>query len=188
MLGYDNEEKMYILKTVILLLIKDKARNTHYCLVKNLSRLLSSQVSKHKGKRYFCYYCLNGFKTETFLMNHKEYCSKYDCVKTEYPNKEKEKEKIIKFNHHERMHKVPFGIYADFECFTKPLNNEVSNDPNKSYTNHYQKHEPSGFCYYVKCFDDSLYDQDPVHYSKKSDDDNIAQMFLNSLEGTEKNL
>ena len=67
-------------KTVVLLLIKDKDGNKHYCLVKNLSRSLSSQVSKPEGKRYFCHYCLNGFKTETSLMNHKEYCSKCDCV------------------------------------------------------------------------------------------------------------
>ena len=81
------------------------------------------------------------------------------------------------------MHKVPFVIYVDFECFTKPLNT-VQQDPNKSYTNQYQKHEPSGFCYYVKCFDDSLYHQDPVCYMKKSDD--VAQIFINGIEETEK--
>ena len=37
---------------VILLLIKEEGVN-HYCLVKNLSRLLSSQVSNHNGKKYF---------------------------------------------------------------------------------------------------------------------------------------
>ena len=37
---------------VILLLIKEEGVN-HYCLVKNLSRLLSSQVSKHNGKNIF---------------------------------------------------------------------------------------------------------------------------------------
>ena len=200
-LGYDTEDGVSILrvpkenneKTVILLLIKDKDGNKHYCLDNSLSRLLASQVSKGKRKRYFCHYCLNGFNTETSLMNHMEYCSIHDCVKTEYPKKEKND--VLKFNNRGRMHKVPFIIYVDFECFTKPLNAEVSNanaasqqDPNKSYTNQYQKHEPSGFCYYVKCFDDSLYDQDPVHYSKKSDDDNVAQIFVNSLDETVKKI
>ena len=66
--GYDNKGNIYILrvpkekneKKVHLLLIKDKYANTH-CLVKNISRLLTSQVSKHKEKRYFCNYCLNSF-------------------------------------------------------------------------------------------------------------------------------
>ena len=37
---------------VILILIEEEGVN-HYCLVKNLSRLLSSQVSKHNGKNIF---------------------------------------------------------------------------------------------------------------------------------------
>ena len=196
-LGYDTEDEVSILrtpkekneKTVTLLLIKDKDGNKHYCLVKCLSRLLSHQVSKGKRKRYFCHYCLNGLNTETFLTNHKEYCLTHDCVKTEYP--EKGKNDILKFINHGRMHKVPFVIYADFECFTKPLNNDTQQDPNKSYTNQYQKHIPSGFSYYVKCFDDSERSersklsegtQYPVCYSKESDDDDVAQIFVNSLE------
>ena len=38
---------------IILILIKEEGVN-HYCLVKDPSRLLSSQVSKHDGKKYFC--------------------------------------------------------------------------------------------------------------------------------------
>ena len=37
---------------VILILIEEEGVN-HYCLVKNLSRLLSSQVSKHNGEKIF---------------------------------------------------------------------------------------------------------------------------------------
>ena len=36
----------------------------HYCLVKNRSALIASQVSKHKGKSYFCDRCLNPFWCE----------------------------------------------------------------------------------------------------------------------------
>ena len=86
------------------------------------------------------------------------------------------------------MHKVPLVIYADFECFTKPLNNDSQQDANKSYTKQYQKHDPRGFCYYVKCFDDSIYEQDIVSYSKKSNDDDVAQIFVNNLEETVKKI
>ena len=41
---------------IILLLIEKQ-----YCLVKNLSRLLSSQVSNHNGEHHFCLRCLNPF-------------------------------------------------------------------------------------------------------------------------------
>ena len=60
MLGCDDEDDVYILRTpknktaskpVTILLIKDKDGNKHYCFVKSLSRLLSSQVSKKKCKR-----------------------------------------------------------------------------------------------------------------------------------------
>ena len=90
MLGCNDEEEVYILRTptktvkhdkkarkpVILLLIKDKYENKHYCLVKNLSRLLSSQVSKGNRKRHFCNYCLNHFHSEISLMKHTKKCLK----------------------------------------------------------------------------------------------------------------
>ncbi|KAG8173195.1 hypothetical protein JTE90_019310 [Oedothorax gibbosus] len=44
--------------------------------------------------------------------------------------------------------RVPYVIYADFECLTVPV---YSCHPNtdKSYTEAYQKHDPISFCYYV---------------------------------------
>ena len=274
-LGYDVKDEVSILrvpkekneKTVALLLIKDEDGNKHYCLVKNLSRLLAFQVSKGNRKRHYCHYCPNGFNTEISLMNHKEYYLEHDCVKIEFP--EKGENDLLKFINHERMHKVPLVIYADFECFTKPFNkrvadellrvaastaknnqgwlgwlksfilslfgkrsepaneenpassrgwvdrvvslvpnlfrktqrvaeNEVSSseqqrslhnqqDPNKGFTNQYQKHEPSGFCYYVKRFDDRIYEHNIVSYTKKTDE-NITQIFVNKLEETVKKI
>ena len=45
----------------------------HYCLVKDLSHLLSSQVSNHDGKYHFCSRCLNPFWCEESLNKHQEY-------------------------------------------------------------------------------------------------------------------
>ena len=78
-LGY-NKKSVYTLRNsnntnrehnVILLLLKGEGVN-HYCLVKNLSRLLSSQVSKHNGKKYFCMRCLNPFNNQKALDKHEE--------------------------------------------------------------------------------------------------------------------
>ena len=52
-------------KIRLMLIEKDGVK--HYCLIKNeesLSHLLSSQLSKHKGKSYFCDRCLNPFWCE----------------------------------------------------------------------------------------------------------------------------
>ena len=124
----------------------------HYCLVKNLSRLLSSQVSKHKEKYYFCDRCLIFFWCEKSLNNHHEYCSEHEAVKIVMPDKET----ILKFKNYFRSIKVPFMIYADTESITKQIQS-CEPDPEKSYTKHYQKHEPISFSYYIKCFDDTVY-------------------------------
>ena len=60
----------------IILMLIEKDGIKHYCLVKNQSRLLSSQLSKHHGKKYFCNRCLNHFGKEDVLNKHLEYCSK----------------------------------------------------------------------------------------------------------------
>ena len=85
------------------------------------------------------------------------------------------------FKNHFKSQNVPFVVYADFESFTKPISS-CQPDPEESYTKKYQKHEPSGFCYYIKCFDDSVYSQEPVIYTKQSEEDDVAQIFVNTLE------
>ena len=55
-------------------------------------------------------------------------------------------------------------------------------NPEKSYTNQYQKHIFSGFCYHIKCFDDALYSQQPVTFVNEFNDDDVAQIFIDTLE------
>ena len=131
---------------VILMLIEEGGVK-HYCLVKDLSRLLSS-----KEKHYFCYRCLNPFWSHKSLNKHQEYCSNYEAVKIEMP----EKGTMLKFKNYHRSEKVPFVVYADFECFIKPIQS-CNTDDKESYTNNTKKHEPSSFCYSIKCFDDEIY-------------------------------
>ena len=161
-------------KIRLMLIEKDGVK--HYCLVKNQSRLLSSQVSKHNGKNYFCDRCLNPFCCEKSLNKHLEYCSNYEGVEIEMPKEGT----ILKFKNYYKSEKVPFVVYADFECFIKPIQScdpEKNNDE-KSYTKQYQKHEPSSFCYYIKCFDDDIYPPKLVSYTGKD----AAQKFVEMLE------
>src|SRR5678816_3643566 len=62
----------------------------------------------------------------------------------------------------------------------KPIDTCQPN-PNTSYTNKYQKHTPSSFCYYIKCFDDGVYSQAPVMYTAETEDDDVAQVFVDTL-------
>ena len=60
----------------------------HYCLVKSIERLLSSQTTKGKREQHFCLRCLNPFSCQEALSSHQEYCDEYEAVKIELPKKE----------------------------------------------------------------------------------------------------
>ena len=185
-LGYNEDEKVYPLKLskytgcehdIILLLIKD-GDNSHYCLVKNISALLYSQINKHKEKRYFCLNCFNGFNTPESLNNHKEYCYNNECVKINMPPTGS----FLEFKNFVHSEKAPFAIYADFESLIKPLD-VCDPDPEKSYTKKYQKHEPVSFVYYIKSFDESVYKSKLRSYIKtKESDYDAMDTFINWLE------
>ena len=96
-------------KIILMLIEKDGVK--HYCLVKEQSRLLSSQVSNHNGKHHFCDKCFNPFWWEESLNKHLEYCSNHKAVKIKMP----EKGAVLKFKNYHMSEKAPFMIYADTE-------------------------------------------------------------------------
>ena len=150
----------------------------YYCLVKNISALLYSQINKHKEKRYFCLNCFNGFNTPESLNNHKEYCYNNECVKINMPPTGS----FLEFKNFVHSEKAPFSIYADFESLIKPLD-VCDPDPEKSYTKKHQKHEPISFVYYIKSFDESVYKSKLRSYIKtKESDYDAMDTFINWLE------
>ena len=163
----DNTDREH---NIILTLIEDGVK--HYCLVKSINRLLSSQVSKGKRK-HFCLRCLNHFWCEEALSKHGEYCKEHKAVKIELP----EEGTMLRFKNYHRSEKVPFIVYADFECFIK-LIQSCDPDDKESYTKQYQKHKPSSFYYYIKCFDDEVYEPKLVSYTGED----AAQKFIEMLE------
>ena len=190
-LGYSKDEKIYPLRiskkenkrkhNIVLLLIKD-GDNSHYCLAKNLSALLSSQVNKRKSKLYFCLNCLNGFDTMEKLEKHKEYCDEEESIKINMPKPDT----YIKFKNYLYSERAPFAIYADFESLLKPLDT-CKPDPNKSYTHKYQKHEPLSFRYFIKSFDESVYKSELREYIKENEEDpDPIDVFLSWLEADVK--
>ena len=186
LLGYNKDERVYPLKLskytgnkhdITLLLIKD-GDNSHYCLVKNISALLSSQINNHNHKRHFCLNCFNGFDTPESLTKHKEYCYNNECVKILMPPSGS----ILEFKNFVHSEKAPFTIYADFESLIKPLD-VCDPDPNKSYTKKYQKHEPVSFSFYIKSFNESVYKSKKRTYIKENPEDpDVIDVFINWLE------
>ncbi|XP_054256909.1 uncharacterized protein LOC128981938 [Macrosteles quadrilineatus] len=136
---------------VDLLLVKD-GTNSHYCLIKNLSRLVHSQATKHNRKCYICRRCLQHFHNEDNLKTHMEDCSRHDPLKIKLPTAGKNDK--IRFTEHNKSMKVPYVIYADLESMLLPISTcEPSgvdeNGAKRSYTYSYQKHEAISFCYYI---------------------------------------
>ena len=191
-LGYSKNERIYPLKiseytkakkederkhNIVLLLIKN-GDNSHYCLVKNLSALLSSQVNSHKSKNYFCLNCLNGYDTPEKLEKHKEYCGEKESIKIIMP----EPNSFIKFKNYLYSERAPFVIYADFESLLKPMDTCEPN-PNKSFTLKYNKHEPVSFVYYIKSFNENVYKSTLRSYVKENEEDpDVIDVFINWLE------
>ena len=87
------------------------------------------------------------------------------------------KNSIPKFQNHLKKLPIPFTTYADFECFTIPVNSCQPN-PNKSFTQDYQKHEPSGYCLYIKALDGLNTNFKPIVYTKKTSDEDISKKFI----------
>ena len=140
----------------LLLFSQDSKR--HYCLIKNLNSLLY-HLNKRKTRMFFCNYCLHGFIKESLLRDHVPNCQPHGPQKMKYPDEEHDR---LMFKDFHKQLKVPFVIYADFECITEKISS-VSSDPINSSTEKYQHHTPCGFSYVVVSQVDE-YTKPPVLY------------------------
>ncbi|XP_022777903.1 uncharacterized protein LOC111319374 [Stylophora pistillata] len=163
-------------KTHIDLLLITEGDKKHYCLIKNLSRLVSSQLSKNKNKKFICRRCLNYFGTQRVLDKHDELCRDHEAVREKMPKADT----FLSFKNHHKKMDMPFVIYADFESLIKPLDSAKPN-PKECYTEKKQQHKPVSFCYYIKCSFDDRYSK-LVEYTAKSEDEDVAQKFVEMLE------
>ena len=146
----------------------EKEGESHYCLIRDLNRMLSF-TSKNCKKRFHCSYCFHGFCEEKPLLKHIDYCSIHGHQKTELPGPN---EVNMEFTQIQKMLKVPYVIYADFECILEPTQEEGK----KSI------HTPCGYSYLVVSTDETVQPK-IVTYS----DDNVLEHFFEDiLEETSK--
>ena len=109
--------------------------------IKSLSRLLSSQNTKHKGKEYFCMNCLQGFNEENSRDEHLDYCINNESVKVEMQHRNP----IVQYSDRQFQFKVPFIMYADVESILEPIQG-LKNNPRISSMRGINNHVPSGWC------------------------------------------
>ncbi|KYN28570.1 hypothetical protein ALC57_02011 [Trachymyrmex cornetzi] len=131
-------------KHVNLLYVEDDSVG-HFALIKDLSRLVSSQINKKEHKKYFC------DSTSAKLEIHTEDCGKLNDCAIRLPS---EDDKWLSFRNHCRKERVPFVVYADLECALENINKDPT-----SATHTYQHHNVFSIGYYVHCsYDSSLSD------------------------------
>ena len=170
-------------KNTIDLFLYEEDGNSHYSLIKNFHRLIKSQLTKSKdGKIFICKRCFTHFTKEELLEKHIKYCSNNQTVSVKMP----EPNNYLNFKNHHKKIPIPFVVYGDFECFTKTINSCTPN-PKKSYNYNYQKHEPSGFCLYVKSIVPGIYIK-PIIYTKNSEDEDIAKIFVEKIAEVTKSI
>ena len=112
-----------------LLLIFDENK-LHYVYIKDFNRLMFNKT-KNKSKKYFCGCCLQCFSSKIFLTEHKE-----NCLVINGKQNVKLRKGSISFKNYSKQLPVPFKIYADFECVSRPTSSKgiKSSDKDGSYT------------------------------------------------------
>ncbi|XP_071153082.1 uncharacterized protein [Mytilus edulis] len=181
--GYEEGEiyPLYITKKtfchhVNMLYFKENNKS-HYMLINNFNRFLS-RTKKHREEHFFCYLCLQGFTDKCKLERHKADCGKFDFQKITLP---KEGE-VLEFKEYAKTARIPFVIYADFECLTRKVDICHPN-PNMSSTTTYQQMEPYSFGY-QRVSIDKRYDKPPVIYRGPD----VVENFIRRLLEEEKEI
>ena len=91
----------------------------HYVVIKDFNTFMYDHTL-HRGRKHFCHYCLQAFRTAEKLKCHIKDCFKINGKQT---IKMPKKGDYVKFKNFKRQKKLPFMIYADFESILVPEDN-----------------------------------------------------------------
>ena len=124
-----------------------------------------------------CDYCLNHFGRQDLLDKHEESCSKYEAVKTEYPQPG---ENILKFKNIQNCLECPIKFYFDTESILKPI------DETRGKTKLCQRHVMSAFCLYPVSRIEG-FSMEPITYVAKDEHDEVDTILVEKMVETAKN-
>ena len=150
------------------LLLLTKEFKSHYCLVNNFSRLVSSQVSRKKYERFFCKRCLNSFPSVESLTKHKVICGEFETANIEVPGG------TCSFRNFQKMMHVPVVGYADFESILKP----ISEKKRGGGTVKTHEHIPCGFAFHLVS---PFLQMEPVLKRAKDETEELPKDFIREL-------
>ncbi|XP_011067903.1 PREDICTED: uncharacterized protein LOC105154238 [Acromyrmex echinatior] len=85
----------------------------HFAWIKNLSRLVRSQITGNESRKYFCDRCLHYFSSCKKLQPHEVDCQKINDCAMRLPS---EDDRWLEFDNYNNRERVPFIVYADLEC------------------------------------------------------------------------
>ena len=132
-------------KHIQLGLITGENGEAHYFLIKDLSHLVSTQISKHKEKKLICESCLNPFSLQSALDKHKLICQKFAPVHERFPVGDR---KNLKFTKYEHQLPASFMVVADIETLQVPEITAI-HDTRKSGHTTIRQHKPCSAAYHI---------------------------------------
>lgn len=162
-------ERLY---TINLLMLVD-GTNQHYVWIKDIAKLCYRN-SNYEHRKHPCVRCLHVFSRMDLLQKHEG-----DCMgigeKPQRTIMPEEGKNILKFEGYHKQMRVPYIIYADFECLNISVEG-CANDPRESSTRQVSEQTPCGYCYVVIRCDGVT--KPPVVYRGES----VVEHFLASLQ------
>ncbi|XP_053374127.1 uncharacterized protein LOC128546803 [Mercenaria mercenaria] len=143
-----------------------RCRKPHYCAIKDLNRLVASQVGRHFT--HICRRCLTPRYSQESMDEHERICSQgEDNVVCVMPS---DKQKWLKFRNYARILKVSFVIVANFSCYTCPLYD--NDEETEGYENRERRLDPCAYSYQRISIDD-CHPKDPVFYRGDNAEDTM---------------
>jgi len=146
----------------LLYISKDEV--SHYVLIKDMSRLITMQLSSHNGRKFICQLCLHACSSQIILDKHLETCRLHGAQRIKMPNEEN---KILHFKKIEAQERLPFVIYADFESILEQKET-VEGDTMRSWTENYLTHIPCSFAIHTVSTDKRFYSEPKVYFGEDS--------------------
>ncbi|XP_071644513.1 uncharacterized protein [Temnothorax longispinosus] len=161
---------------VNLLYLRDTLRGVnrgHFAWIKNLSRLVNSQLTAKRCAKHVCDRCLHYFYTRDKLVAHSVDCGRMNDCAVVLPN---ESDKWLSFDNHDRKERLPFVVYADLECLLERRERENVEGGPRTERYAYQRHVPFSVGYYLCC----TYDDTASAYRYRRGEDCVS-WFVNEL-------
>jgi hypothetical protein len=144
-IAYASEQSQK-LPLVELLQLSNVQGDTHYVLIRSMSRLLSTQISDNKRPKFFCNRCLNPFGSALLQKKHMRLCKTLRAQRVTLPHGDLSN---LRFKNFKNQIESAFWIVCDFETIgVKRQGGESAHHT----TRRINDQVPCGFCYMVWLF------------------------------------